>query len=177
MEDFLYCIESNELDHVQFKGSPFTWWNGRTCSDNIFERLDKILVISVFQDHFNVMEVEHLPRIGSDHAPFLFSCDNRDNRFIKPFRFLNFWTKHRGFKEIVRLNWDDEFSANPFLHFKRKIKKVKQSLSSWSKDSFGDIFQQLISREEITRIKEKNFEEFPSPENRAIMQRAQGIIL
>ncbi|KAG5619892.1 hypothetical protein H5410_005110 [Solanum commersonii] len=43
VQDFLNCIESNELYHVQFKGSAFTWWNGRLGTDCISERLDKIL--------------------------------------------------------------------------------------------------------------------------------------
>ncbi|KAH0679123.1 hypothetical protein KY284_020208 [Solanum tuberosum] len=28
-EDFDICIHSCELEEIQFKGSPFTWWNGR----------------------------------------------------------------------------------------------------------------------------------------------------
>lgn len=77
VENFLNCIVSNELYHVQFKCTPFTWRNGRTGSDCIFERLDRSLVNSVFQYHFNIMQVEHLPRTGSDHALLVFSCDNR----------------------------------------------------------------------------------------------------
>lgn len=39
---------------------------------------------------------------------------------------------------------------------------------------FRGYLSQLIIKEEIARIKEKHFEEFPSPENRAIMQRAKA---
>lgn len=46
------------------------------------------------------------------------------------------------------------------------------ALSIWSKETFGNIFQQLIIREEIARIKEKLFEEALTGENRNIMQRA-----
>lgn len=98
----------------------------------------------VLQSKFNFIEVEHIPRIGSDHAPLLLSCETREIRFIKSFRFLNFWTKHKGFKEVVRLNWDDAISVNPFWDFKRKIKKVEHALSSWSKDTFGDIFHNSL---------------------------------
>lgn len=63
---------------------------------------------------------------------------------------------------------------NPFLDFKRKIKKMRRALSLWSRETFGDIFQQLVIRKEIARIKEKLFEECPSGENRTIMQRAKA---
>ncbi|KAH0758046.1 hypothetical protein KY290_021539 [Solanum tuberosum] len=44
----------------------------------------------------------------------------------------------------------------------------------WSRQTYGDIFQQLIIREEIARIKEELFEEFPSTENREVMRRAKA---
>ncbi|KAK6784428.1 hypothetical protein RDI58_017883 [Solanum bulbocastanum] len=72
-EDFQNCIELNELYQVQFKGSPFTWWNDRADSACIFERLDIILMNNVFHGQFNFTKVEHLPRTSSDHAPILFS--------------------------------------------------------------------------------------------------------
>lgn len=50
------------------------------------------------------------------------------------------------------------FFSNPFLDFKRNIKKIKKALSLWSKETYGDIFQQLIIGEEISKIKEDLFE-------------------
>ncbi|KAK4737150.1 hypothetical protein R3W88_000847 [Solanum pinnatisectum] len=44
IDDFKTCIEFCDLSQVPFKGSPFTWWNGRARDDCIFERLDRILV-------------------------------------------------------------------------------------------------------------------------------------
>ncbi|XP_060183615.1 uncharacterized protein LOC132613564 [Lycium barbarum] len=55
-----------------------------------------------------------------------------------------------------------------------KMKKVKTTLSHWSKQYFGDIFKQLCIREDIVRVKEKLFEEDPSEVNRMVLQRAQA---
>ncbi|KAG5631178.1 hypothetical protein H5410_002895 [Solanum commersonii] len=44
----------------------------------------------------------------------------------------------------------------------------------WSKKTHGDIFQQLIIREFIVRIKEKIFEEDPNVINRVVLQSAQA---
>uniref|UniRef100_M1DHQ7 AP endonuclease/reverse transcriptase n=1 Tax=Solanum tuberosum TaxID=4113 RepID=M1DHQ7_SOLTU len=130
-EDFKTCIESCDLAQVKFKGSPFTWWNGRDGNDCIFERLDRILTNLKFQNSFSHSEVDHLPRTGSDHAPMLLTCDDRCIIHRKPFKFLNFWTEHESFKEVIRLNWDTSISENTFLYFKRKIRKIKRAFGNY----------------------------------------------
>lgn len=54
-EDFEACIQGCNLAEVQFKGSPFTWWNGRTGNDCIFERLDRIVSNQLTQKWFTHM--------------------------------------------------------------------------------------------------------------------------
>jgi len=125
------------------------------------------------QGWFNHAEVEHLPRTGSDHAPLLLSCEETITRHRKPFRFLKFWIENESFKDVVRQNWSTNPSQNPYLDFKENIKRVKSALRKWSRDAYGDMFKQLIIREDIVRIKEKLFEEIPNPENREVLQRAQ----
>ncbi|XP_060194894.1 uncharacterized protein LOC132624080 [Lycium barbarum] len=139
-EDFAFCLNSCELYEIPFKGSPFTWWNGRAANDCIFKRLDRIVHNDMFQNWFGHLEVEHLSRTGSDHAPLL----------------------------------ETTLSDDVFLSFKLKMKKLKTALSTWSKATFGDIFKQLVIREEIVKIKEQLFEADPSEENRMVMQRAQA---
>nr|XP_016459646.1 PREDICTED: uncharacterized protein LOC107783182 [Nicotiana tabacum] len=70
-EDFAFCVNSCELFDTGYKGSPFTWWNGRPNAECIFKRLDRIFVNSPFQSLFLTTEVEYLVRTGSDHAPLL----------------------------------------------------------------------------------------------------------
>lgn len=53
------------------------------------------------------------------------------------------------------------------------MKKAKNALTKWNREIFKDMFKQLIIREEIMRIKEALFEEFPSADNRIILQKAQ----
>ncbi|XP_019241256.1 PREDICTED: uncharacterized protein LOC109221250 [Nicotiana attenuata] len=173
-EDFAFCVNSCGLFNLGYKGSPFTWWNGRPNEKCIFKRLDKILVNMPFQNLFPTIEVEHLIRVGSDHAPFLMSCGEEAMKFVKPFKFLNFWTKHESFLEVVKQNWIADFIGDPFLMFKRKLKRVKIALSKWSKLTYGDIFKQLAIREDVVRIKEMMFEEDPSTENRIVLEQAQA---
>lgn len=55
-------------------------------------------------DDMGQVELEHLSRTGSDHAPLLLSCRPKTEQIHKSFRLLNFWTKKEDFKELVRQN-------------------------------------------------------------------------
>ncbi|XP_016464180.1 uncharacterized protein LOC107787164 [Nicotiana tabacum] len=128
-EDFAFCVNSCGLFDLGYKGSPFTWWNGRSNEECIFKRLDRILVNMTFQSLFPTIEVEHLIRTGSDHAPLLMSCGEEAMKVVKPFKFLNFWAKHETFLYVLKHNWMTDFIGDPFLMFKQKLKRVKIALS------------------------------------------------
>nr|XP_016450038.1 PREDICTED: uncharacterized protein LOC107774897 [Nicotiana tabacum] len=173
-EDFAFCVNLCELFDTGYKGSPFTWWNGRPNTECIFKRLDRIFVNSPFQSLFPTTEVEHLIRTGSDHAHLFMTCGDATTTFTKPFKFLNFWTKHTSFKEVVRPNWQADVTGDPFWMFKQKLKRVKIALSKWSRVTYGDIFKQLALREDVVKIKKMLFEEEPTVENRIVLQKAQS---
>lgn len=82
-----------------------------------------------FQELYSHIEVEHIPRDKSNHASLFITSENRITTFHKPFKFLKFRTDYSNFMEVVKSNWDDSYSANPFLDFKRKIKQVKMALT------------------------------------------------
>ncbi|XP_019254965.1 PREDICTED: uncharacterized protein LOC109233530 [Nicotiana attenuata] len=173
-EDFAFCVNPCGLFDQGYKGSLLTWRNGRPNAECIFKRLDGIFVNLPYQNLLPTIEVEHLIRTGPDHAPLLMTCGEKTTNFVKPFRFLNFWTKHATFKDVVRQNWDADFIGDPFLMFKHKLKTVKAALSKWSKDTFVDIFKQLAILEDIVKVKEMLFEEEPTIENRIVFQKAHA---
>ncbi|XP_075091480.1 uncharacterized protein LOC142171691 [Nicotiana tabacum] len=154
-EDFAFCVNSCSLFEQGYKESPFTWWNERSNAECIFKRLNRIFVNLPFQNMLPTIEVEHLIRTGSDHAPFLMTCGEYTTNFVKPFRFLNFWTKHATFMDV-------------------NIKRVNAALSKWSRETFGDIFKQLAILEDLVRVKEMLFEEEPTIENKIVLQKAQS---
>ncbi|XP_019252904.1 PREDICTED: uncharacterized protein LOC109231720 [Nicotiana attenuata] len=114
IDDFRHCISTCSLFDLGFKGSIFTWWNGRAEED----------------------------------------CIQTTGQM---FRFY--------------------FQANPFILFNHKMKKLKKSLSIWSKVTFGDIFKQIASLEEVVKVHETQFELNPSVENRARLQRVQADLI
>ncbi|XP_075084879.1 uncharacterized protein LOC142168117 [Nicotiana tabacum] len=174
IDDFRHYINSCNLFDLGFKGSIFTWWNGRAEEDCIFKRLDRCLANVEFQQTFPGIEVTHLSKIDSDHNPMLLKCDIEAAPLNKPFRFLNFWVKHESFKEALRENWHADFCANPFVMFNYKLKKLKKALSAWSRAIYGDIFQKITSLEEVVMVHEAQFEASPTKMNRERLQKVQA---
>ncbi|XP_075097952.1 uncharacterized protein LOC142175266 [Nicotiana tabacum] len=108
-EDFAFFVNSFGLFDLGYTGSPITWWNERANAECIFNWVDMIFVNQPFQTLFPSIEVEHLIRTGSDHAPLLMNYGKNAAQFLKPFRFLNFWELYETFKDVVRQNWFADF--------------------------------------------------------------------
>ncbi|KAH0712504.1 hypothetical protein KY289_008463 [Solanum tuberosum] len=72
VEDFVFCVHSCDLMDINFKGRPFTWWNGRANSECIIKILEKILMNQEFIGMAGHVQMEHLPRTWSDHAPYYY---------------------------------------------------------------------------------------------------------
>nr|XP_016491096.1 PREDICTED: uncharacterized protein LOC107810782 [Nicotiana tabacum] len=102
VDDFRYYINTSNLFYLGFKGSIYTWWNGRAEENCIFKRLDRCLANLEFQNLWPGIEVEHLTKIRSDHSPLLIKLSPEVAPIKKSFRFLNFWLKHESFHEVVR---------------------------------------------------------------------------
>ncbi|XP_059306288.1 uncharacterized protein LOC132057690 [Lycium ferocissimum] len=172
--DFAQWIQNCGLIDIGFIGSRYTWWNGRTQEACIFKRLDRMLCNQAFLDIKPSSKVHHLIRQGSDHAPLHLICDDVSQSIRKPFKFLKFWTKDHKFMDTVRDNWKADFVGNPFYVYHHKIKKVKQGLVKWSRDTFGDIFQYIATIEDTISVKELQFELAPTPGNREELHKAQA---
>ncbi|XP_075080303.1 uncharacterized protein LOC142165823 [Nicotiana tabacum] len=157
-----------------FKGRIFTWWNGRSEDDCIFKILDRCLGNMELQQTFPSLEVTHLSKIGSDHCSMLLECDIESTPIKKSFRFLTSWVKHSSFKDVVKEKWKADFSANPFVIFNCKLKMLKKTLSSRSRATFEDIFQKIVSLEEVVLVHEKKFEIYPTQMNRERLQKVQA---
>lgn len=110
--------------------------HGRAGDECIFEKLDRVFSNFDFQHRFNILEVEHLSRDGSDHAPLLLKCEKADSGIQRPFKFLNFWKEHLEFKELIRRNWDKTFLIMLLLILKERFQKSKKPLHVEKKKYF-----------------------------------------
>lgn len=174
VRDFNHCINMYLLDDRGFKGRKYTWWNGRTDDECIFKRLDRILCNDKIQSAFPVIEVEHLMRSGSDHAPLLLTLGTTNENIIKSFRFLDFWLPEDSFMQVVRQHWKADFHANSFSMFHYKLKRLKKALTKWSKETFGNIFQEIATLKDVIKVAELQFETEPNAANREKLHEAQA---
>nr|XP_016457134.1 PREDICTED: uncharacterized protein LOC107781021 [Nicotiana tabacum] len=108
INDFRHCINTCNLTDLGFKGSVYTWWNGRGEDDCIFKRLDRCLGNLDLQQKWPNIEVTHLSKTGSDHSPMILKFYPDVAPIKKAFKFLNFWCKHITFKES-RATYGDIF--------------------------------------------------------------------
>lgn len=83
--------------------------------------------------------IRGLPRTVFNHCPVIMETKVVDWG-PKPFRFINVWCSHPEFKKIVENAWkSDEFDGWFGYRVKEKLKRVKDELKKWNRESFGNI--------------------------------------
>ncbi|XP_057789837.1 uncharacterized protein LOC131006698 [Salvia miltiorrhiza] len=124
MRRFDAFIRDSELTEVRTQGRKFTWYqaNGRCKS-----KLDRFLVNNCWLDSWPSTVERCLQRSVSDHCPILLSTKIVDWG-PKPFRFINAWTTHPEFNQLIQ---------------KEKLKALKVALKEWNKSTFGLIDNEI----------------------------------
>ncbi|XP_016558053.2 uncharacterized protein LOC107857722 [Capsicum annuum] len=184
IHDFNQWINLRNVEEIHFKGSKFTWWNGRTDEDCIFKRFDRVWCNDRMQHMFQQMEVEHLVRSGSDHSPMLIQCKTNNEQIVKSFKFLNFWLKEEAclekittLEDIIKvrekqleedpsgLNRPNFFKAHAELNMQLKREEdywIQKAGNEWFKDGekktnfFHTIVKERRSRLRISKIQNED---------------------
>ena len=93
---FNACIETLNLRELELSGRKFTWAN--SAEHPTFERLDRILVSTEWEQKFPMSTVEALTREISDHTPLLLDTNQASHRGNTPlFKFELGWLAKDGF--------------------------------------------------------------------------------
>lgn len=66
------------------------------------------------------------------------------------------------------------FQQTLSIFFIINLKKVKTAMAQWSREIFGNIFQEVKTMEEVIKVMEVQFEADPSGRNREKLQEAQA---
>lgn len=53
--------------------------------------------------------------------------------------------------------------GSPFQVVQEKLKKVRTGLTTWSRDTFGHIFQKIATLEDVIKVNKAQFEIHPTP--------------
>ncbi|KAL4284826.1 hypothetical protein GQ457_16G025340 [Hibiscus cannabinus] len=122
--DFLF--DSGLID-MGYNGPQFTWRRG-----NLFQRLDRCLCSSRWQQVFPWSEVLHLLTLGSDHMPILLNTKRINNHSgSRPFRYLSVWNDHPDFDKFLQSVWDGE------NFFGDNVSEFQSRSKVWNREVFG----------------------------------------
>lgn len=101
MREFNEFIGNSNLVDLPLGRRKFTWYrdNVQSCS-----RLDRFLLSTEWMGQWPILVQLGMKRKIFDHAAVLLKDEVKDWG-PKPFKFLNAWTKKKGFLEMVEKEW------------------------------------------------------------------------
>jgi len=134
---FNACIETLNLRELELSGRKFTWAN--SAEHPTFERLDRILVSTNWEQKFPLSTVEALTREISDHTPLLLDTNQASHRGNTPlFKFELGWLAKDGFFYLITNVWKAENTGtSPLQRWQNKIRTVRRYLRGWAKNQVG----------------------------------------
>ncbi|KAH0725234.1 hypothetical protein KY284_001099 [Solanum tuberosum] len=152
--EFISVIAACGLLDLGYSGQHFTWCNQRSEENRVWKRLDRVMINDKWLQDMPQTTIAHLPSVFSDHCPLFMEMVERTDHPTKYFKFLHCWTDHEEFLSTVKSCWDREMDGNPMWKVHQKMKRLKGSLSSWSKSVYGDIFSKVSNlRRGSSRLK------------------------
>ncbi|KAL2932146.1 Carbamoyl-phosphate synthase large chain [Bienertia sinuspersici] len=144
-----------DLGDKEFKGNPFTWWNGRNEEQSVEERLDRFLANSRWSVAYPWAQVTHLDEAISDHLPILLKLHPRaydpNSRTKKRFRFENMWALEEECEDVVKEGWTEGFDVDVVRNLQAKTDTYANNLMKWNKLHFGNIQHKIKELEKELR--------------------------
>jgi hypothetical protein len=114
-------------------GRKFKWANSAAVPT--FQKLDRVLVSTDWEQKFPLSSVEALTRELSDHTPLLLDTGNASPRGNnRNFRFELSWLTREDFHETITKVWQEENRGDtPMKKWRNKIRIVCRFLRGWEK--------------------------------------------
>ncbi|XP_071735875.1 uncharacterized protein [Rutidosis leptorrhynchoides] len=130
-------IADSRLMDIPLRGRNFT----RVSDDGLkYSKLDRFLVTEKFYHLWKDLTMVALDRDLSDHCPIMLKDEER-NFGPKPFRVFDVWFDEEDVSDVIRDAWN---IAVPDINrkdcvFRNKLKNVKETLKSWSRNKFNHL--------------------------------------
>nr|XP_009765405.1 PREDICTED: uncharacterized protein LOC104216959 [Nicotiana sylvestris] len=134
INDFRHCINTCNLTDLGFKGSVYTWWNGRGEDDCIFKRLDRCLGNLELPQKWPNIEVVVIQNWTADFIGDPFYMFNHKLKKLK--KALSIWSratygdifqKITSLEEVVIVH-EAQFERFPTYQNRERLQKVQAEL-------------------------------------------------
>lgn len=125
--DFNDVISKAGVMDGGYNGRKYTWCSNRVGKATIFQRIDRALYNSTWNSKF-ITYISHLNKACSDHTLLNININLTSVKQGGSFKFLNLWTKHHEFKQLVNEVWCQPERGRPMVRFANKLKKLKAKL-------------------------------------------------
>ena len=135
MEDFREAIAESGLSDLGYRGSRYTWNNGRDDAGFTKARLDHVLANRDWCSTFSNVVVRALAARSFDHKPLLIEV-GQVLKSSRPgiFRFEASWVLEHDFQNIVGTAWDsDTHASGNFGRLRDKLSQCSRALTNWSR--------------------------------------------
>ncbi|XP_074265292.1 uncharacterized protein LOC141587719 [Silene latifolia] len=145
--DFNSCLLNCGLDDMSGTGNDFTWFNKQEVFTRVYSKLDRILVNNTWLQTFSQTTAHFLDPGISDHCPGLLTFHDND-RPRKHFKFLNYWTEHPQFLQLVDEAWTHSPNGNSMFRLMSKLKAVKKVLRHLHSEHYANIGEKIKTKKE-----------------------------
>ncbi|KAK9715370.1 hypothetical protein RND81_06G160600 [Saponaria officinalis] len=144
MADFLDCCQMADIMDLPYRGRMFTWCNKQLSVDRTWCKLDRVMGNRLwFQAGLDVA-VDFLEPGISDHSPALVSFTSGTKLKKKQFKYLNGWSAHQGFLELIKDNWFKGIRGTKMFCLTERLKAIKGVLKELHSQHFIHISQWVI---------------------------------
>ena len=125
---FSAIIDGLNLREIEMSGRKFTWANSKNVPT--YEKLDRVLASTEWEQKFPLVTVDALNREISDHTPLLLSTGERVHRGNQhEFKFELSWFLQKDFFETVTRIWRSvDYGSTPMKKWQNQIRRLRQIL-------------------------------------------------
>ena len=158
MQIFREALDECGLMDLGFKGSPFTWSKHYLSEASIWERLDRAVALHEWFIRLSGSRVHHVDSSTFDHKFLWLELSDLDfHSKKKTFRFEEMWLADQGWGKMVEGVWQARYDEAENLKVIRKIEKCGKELTSWSRNNFGNVRNELVKKKgkNLPRLNDK----------------------
>ena len=122
---FNTIIDGLNLWELQLSGRQYTWAN--SLQTPMYEKLDRILMATEWEQKYPLSNVIALTCDISDHTPLLLNTGDSPSNFNQyQFKFELGWLLHDGFRDMVKEVWESvDSGSTPMERWQAKIRRLR----------------------------------------------------